>query len=144
MLLKEKTKRSLETMRLHERINYGYKIVITMMLTSGLISMIVIGILFANMFNYVKKVNVADMAVKICRIDVNAAARNIREMALNDDSSSYAGYKETVEKLLGEVKDELLVMQDTGVVSDDLFNEYSSALTEWGNKGFDIIKQIEK
>ena len=91
MLLKEKTKRSLETMRLHERINYGYKIVITMMLTSGLISMIVIGILFANMFNYVKKVNVADTAVKICRIDVNAAARNIREMALNDDSSSYAG-----------------------------------------------------
>ena len=85
MLLKEKTKRSLETMRLHERINYGYKIVITMMLTSGLISMIVIGILFANMFNYVKKVNVADTAVKICRIDVNAAARNIREMALNDD-----------------------------------------------------------
>ena len=101
------------------------------MLTSGLISMIVIGILFANMFNYVKKVNVADTAVKICRIDVNAAARNIREMALNDDSSSYAGYKETVEKLLGEVKDELLVMQDTGVVSDDLFNEYSSALTDW-------------
>ena len=40
-----------------------------------------------------KKVNVADTAVKICRIDVNAAARNIREMALNDDSSSYAGYK---------------------------------------------------
>ena len=39
--------------------------------------------------------------------------------------------KETVEKLLGEVKDELLVMQDTGVVSDDLFNEYSSALTDW-------------
>ena len=144
MLLKEKTKRSLETMRLHERINYGYKIVITMMLTSGLISMIVIGILFANMFNYVKKVNVADTAVKICRIDVNAAARNIREMALNDDSSSYAGYKETVEKLLGEVKDELLVMQDTGVVSDDIFNEYSSALKDWGNKGFDIIKQIEK
>lgn len=68
MLLKEKTKRSLETMRLYERINYGYKIVITMMLTSGLISMIVIGILFANMFNYVKKVNVADTAVKICRI----------------------------------------------------------------------------
>ena len=106
--------------------------------------MIVIGILFANMFNYVKKVNVADTAVKICRIDVNAAARNIREMALNDDSSSYAGYKETVEKLLGEVKDELLVMQDTGVVSDDLFNEYSISTNRLGNKGFDIIKQIEK
>ena len=87
--------------------------------------------LFANMLHYIDDVNAADQAVKICRINVNTSARNIREMALNDDSSSYAGYKETVEKLLGEVKDELLVMQDTGVVSDDLFNEYSSALTDW-------------
>ena len=118
MLLKEKTKRSLETMRLHERINYGYKIVITMMLTSGLISMIVIGILFANMFNYVKKVNVADTAVKICRIDVNAAARNIREMALNDDSSSYAL---NVVELVGESvdvdieKSSKILVEETGV-----------------------------
>ena len=41
------------------------------------------------MLNYVNKVNAADQAVKTCRINVNAAARNVREMALNPDKSTY-------------------------------------------------------
>ncbi len=48
----------------------------------GLLSIVVIGVLFANMLHYIDNVNAADQAVKICRINVNAAARNIREMAL--------------------------------------------------------------
>ena len=42
----------------------------------------VIGVLFANMLHYINNVTVADQSVKICRINVNTAARNIREMAL--------------------------------------------------------------
>ncbi len=79
---KDAMKKKLENMNLGKRINYGYKMVITMMLVSGLLSIAVIGVLFFNMLNYVNKVNAADQAVKICRINVNAAARNVREMAL--------------------------------------------------------------
>ncbi len=71
---------------------------IIMMLVSGLLSIVVIGVLFANMMNYVYRVNAADQAVKICRMNVNAAARNIREMALNEDVSTYESYEQTVEK----------------------------------------------
>lgn len=82
---KDAMKKKLENMHLGERINYGYRMVITMMLISGLLSIAVIGVLFFNMLNYVNKVNAADQAVKTCRINVNAAARNVREMALNPD-----------------------------------------------------------
>lgn len=75
-------KKKLGNMHLSERINYGYKMVITMMLISGLLSIAVIGVLFSNMLNYVNKVNASDQAVKVCRINVTAAARDIREMAL--------------------------------------------------------------
>ena len=95
---KDKMKKKLENMHLQERINYGYRKVIIMMLISGLLSIVAIGVLFANMVHYIEDVTVADQAVKICRINVNAAARNIREMALNDDTSSYASYEKTVEK----------------------------------------------
>lgn len=94
-------------MQLKERINYGYKKVIIMMLISGILSVAIIGVLFANMMRYVEKVQRADTAVKICRVDVNAAARNIREMALNSDTSSYDGYKQKVEDNLAEVDSEL-------------------------------------
>ena len=96
-------KKKLENMHLGKRINYGYKMVITMMLISGLLSIAVIGVLFFNMLNYVNKVNAADQAVKTCRINVNAAARNVREMALNPDKSTYDDYEQGAKEKLEDV-----------------------------------------
>jgi methyl-accepting chemotaxis protein len=136
-------KNKLENLHLKERINYGYRKVIIMMLVSGLLSIVVIGILFFNMKHYVQNVTVADQAVKICRINVNAAARNIREMALNNDASSYDNYEQTVERLLAEVDTHLNNLKKSGVVPDADYEEYSSALADWGNIGYSIMEKIK-
>ena len=137
------TKKKLENMHLKERIDYGYRKVITMMLISGLLSVVIIGVLFANMMHYIENVNAADQAVKICRINVNAAARNIREMALNEDTSSYDNYEQTVKRLLSEVDSELQILKKTEVLSDENYEEYSAALTDWGEIGYSIIEKIK-
>lgn len=113
------------------------------MLISGLLSVVIIGVLFANMMHYVENVNVADQAVKICRINVNAAARNIREMALNEDTSSYDNYEQTVKRLLSEVDSELQILKKTEVLSDENYEEYASALSDWGEIGYSIIEEIK-
>ena len=136
-------KKNLENLHLKERINYGYRKVIIMMLVSGLFSIVVIGMLFANTMHYVQNVTVADRAVKTCRINVNAAARNIREMALENDASSYDGYEQTVERLLAEVNTQLKNLKKSGVVPDADYEEYASALTDWGNIGYSIMKEIK-
>ena len=140
---KSTTKTKLENMHLQERISYGYRKVITMMLLSGVISIIAIGILFANMMNYVNNVNAADQAVKTCRININAAARNIREMALNDDESTYDSYEEKVEELLGIVDTQMNVLHGTGVITEDLYTEYKGALTDWETIGYEIMEEIK-
>ena len=136
-------KKKLENMHLKERIDYGYRKVITMMLIFGLLSVVIIGVLFANMMHYVENVNVADQAVKICRINVNAAARNIREMALNEDTSSYDNYEQTVKRLLSEVDSELQILKKTEVLSDENYEEYATALSDWGEIGYSIIEEIK-
>ena len=136
-------KKKLENMHLKERIDYGYRKVIAMMLISGLLSVVIIGILFANMMHYVENVNVADQAGKICRINVNAAARNIREMALNEDTSSYDNYEQTVKRLLSEVDSELQILKKTEVLSDENYEEYATALSDWGEIGYSIIEEIK-
>lgn len=143
MISQESMKKKLENMHLKERIDYGYRKVITMMLISGLLSVVIIGVLFANMMHYVEDVNAADQAVKICRINVNAAARNIREMALNEDTSSYDNYEQTVKRLLSEVDSELQILKKTEVLSDENYEEYSSALSDWGKIGYSIIEEIK-
>ena len=137
------TKKKLENMHLKERIDYGYRKVITMMLISGLLSVVIIGVLFANMMHYVENVNVADQAVKICRINVNAAARNIREMALNEDTSSYDNYEQTVKRLLSEVDSQLQILKKTEVLSDENYEEYATALSDWGEIGYSIMEEIK-
>ena len=140
---KNMKKTKLENVRLQERINYGYRKGILMMLISGLLSIVVIGVLFANMLHYINNVTVADQSVKICRINVNSAARNIREMALNDDASTYDSYEETVKRLLAEVDTSLKALKDTGIVPDSSYEEYAAALSEWGNVGYSIMEEVQ-
>ncbi len=136
-------KKRLEKMQLKDRINYGYKAVIFMMLLSGVISIIAISVLLSTMVQYVNRVERADSSVKICRMDVNSAAREIREMALNSDTSTYDGYEQSVKDQLAEVDSELKALKETGVVTDDLYQEYTTALSDWGSIGYSIIEQIK-
>ena len=136
-------KKRLEKMQLKDRINYGYKAVIFMMLLSGVISIIAISILLSTMIQYVNRVERADSSVKICRMDVNSAAREIREMALNSDTSTYDGYEQNVKDQLAEVDSELKALKETGIVTDDLYQEYTTTLSDWGNIGYSIIEQIK-
>ena len=142
-LEKGTTNQKLEKLHLKERINYGYRTVIKMMLISGALSIVVIGILFANMMRYIEKVQRADTAVKICRLDVNSAARSIREMALNSDTSTYSSYEQEVEDKLAEVDSELKILKNTGIVSDELYQEYADSLSAWGNVGYSIMEEIK-
>lgn len=98
-------------MQLRERIGYGYKKVIIMMLISGILSIAAIGMLLASLVHYVNKINTSDIAVKMCRVDVNAAARNVREMALKDDTSSYNSYEQTIANLLDDIDSQLKIIK---------------------------------
>ena len=136
-------KKKLENMHLGKRINYGYKMVITMMLISGLLSIAVIGVLFFNMLNYVNKVNASDQAVKVCRINVTSAARNVREMALNPDQSTYEDYEQGAKTLLEDIDVQLKTIKKAGIVPEDQYNEYSKALSDWANTGYSIMDKIK-
>ena len=135
-------KTKIENMQLRERIDYGYKKVIIMMLISGILSIAAIGMLFASLVHYVNKINTSDIAVKMCRVDVNAAARNVREMALNDDISSYDGYEKTIAKLLDDVDSQLKIINRSGVVSKEQYEEYATALSDWETISSSILNEI--
>ncbi|MBP3489342.1 MAG: methyl-accepting chemotaxis protein [Roseburia sp.] len=135
--------KKLDSMKLKKKIEFGYTLVIGTMILSGVLSIICLSVLFGRFTGYVNGAQKADTAVKVCRIDVNIAARNIREMVLNDDPSTYSSYRTTVEERLTEVGDQLQIIKETGLVDESLFAEYSQALNEWGNIGYSIIEEVE-
>lgn len=136
-------KKSKKNASIANKMRNGYNKVIKIMIASGILSLIVIVLLLANMLNYVQKVERADRAVKTCIIDVNSAARSIREMALNTDKSSYNTYESDVKDILNNVNSELLILKGLNTVDTDLYNQYAKALNDWGTIGYSIIKEIK-
>ena len=136
-------KKSKKNASIAHKMRNGYNKVIKIMIASGILSLIVIVLLRAKMLNYVQKVERADRAVKTCIIDVNSAARSIREMALNTDKSSYNTYESDVEDILNNVNSELLILKGLNTVDTDLYNQYAKALNDWGTIGYSIIKEIK-
>ena len=113
-----------------QKLNFGYSVVIGLMVISGILNIIGIAFLFGNMNSYINGAQRADTAVKICRIDINIAARSVREMALNEDESAYAGYQTEVEERMNEVGTELDVLKETGLIEDELYNRYVQKITD--------------
>lgn len=132
-----------EEMNIKQKLNFGYAIVIVLMIVSGIFSIVGLSVLYGSVNDFVNGSNKADTAVKICRIDVNIAARSIREMALNDNTSSYSGYKQKVEERLAEVGTELQSLKETGLIEEALYQRYSDSLNVWGDIGYEIIEKIE-
>ncbi|MDO4167705.1 MAG: methyl-accepting chemotaxis protein [Eubacteriales bacterium] len=135
--------KNLDNMKLKKRLNHGYAVVIMLMIISGILNIISLGVLYGTFNSYVNGSQKADTAVKECKIDVNLAARSIREMALQDDASTYDSYRTTVEEKLNDVGTQLEIIKKTKVIDNELYNEYSTALTNWGTIGYDIMSDIE-
>lgn len=134
----------LHQLNLHDKIKYIYATVIKFMILSGIVSIIGLSLLDIRFNSYVKGAQKANNAAKESIIDISSAARNIREMALNDDSSIYENYKNNVKTVLTDSQTQLDIIKNTNIIDDDLYNQYVKALNEWGNIGYDIINQIEK
>lgn len=134
----------LHQLNLHDKIKYIYATVIKFMILSGIVSIICLSLLDIRFNSYVKGAQKANDAAKESIIDISSAARNIREMALNDDSSTYENYKNNVKAVLTDSQTQLDIIKNTNIIDDDLYNQYVKALNEWGSIGYDIINQIEK
>ena len=134
----------LHQLNLHDKIKYIYATVIKFMILSGIVSIIGLSLLDIRFNSYVKGAQKANDAAKESIIDISSAARNIREMALNDDSSTYENYKNNVKAVLTDSQTQLDIIKNTNIIDDDLYNQYVKALNEWGSIGYDIINQIEK
>ncbi|MDD2971281.1 MAG: methyl-accepting chemotaxis protein [Lachnospiraceae bacterium] len=130
-------------MHLKKKISFGYLVVIVMMILSGIFGIASVVEMGNTMDTYIDKVQRADNAVNMCRINTNIAARIIREMALNDDTATYADYKAEVEKKMEDLDVYLQELKGTGVIDTTLYQKYESALNGWGTIGYSILAELE-
>ncbi len=134
----------IKELKLKERLNSGYFVVIMLMVLSGVLSIIGFGVLTGSVVSYINVGQKADTAVKMCRIDVNIAARIVREMAMNPDEADWEAYTANVNEKMENVGVQLEVLKSTGVIEDELYQKYDTALYEWASIGYAIMKEVRE
>jgi methyl-accepting chemotaxis protein len=125
------------------KLKFGYGVLMFMIVLVAILSVFGIYTLDQSIRNLVSGPEQANDAIKLCQIDTNVAARNVREMALNGDPSSYAEYKKTVEEYLSDTGVQLQTLKSSGVLDDEMYQEYVDTLTIWANDAYAIVEELE-
>lgn len=73
----------------------------------------------------------AELAVKTCRIEVNVAARELREMALLPDGSGYEEYIARIDEVNATINEQIEIFKQTHGTADGLAQEYEQAFQQW-------------
>lgn len=135
--------KKLEKLKMKGKLTYGYVLVIGLMAFISIVAIVGMFLINSKMNYYIKGSQAADTAVKSCRIYVNVAARNIREMALNDDKGTYDGYIKEIQKNIENLSGELDNLKKADVLDSNIYNKYSDSINEWIQIGNKIMEQLQ-
>ena len=96
-----------------------------------------------NMQTFIDDILGSELAVKTCRIEVNIAARELREMALQDDKTKYTEYEESINESINTINEQVEVFKQTHGTTDGLAAEYEKAFSEWFTIADDAIQALK-
>ncbi|MCI8299792.1 MAG: HAMP domain-containing protein [Lachnospiraceae bacterium] len=134
--------RKIDGMKIREKLKFGYSLVVGLMIVIAVVSLVGLFFVQGKMNAYINGAQAADTAVKQCRINMNAAARNIREMALNTDQSSFEDYRNKVEEYAQVMGEAIEDLKKADVVSEEVTLRYETAVEEWLKMGYTIINTV--
>jgi methyl-accepting chemotaxis protein len=134
---------SMKNMNISNKLKTGYGILLVLTILIAGLSLFSIREMDANVKTLATETEEANEAIKRCMIDINIAARDVREMALCTDKSQYSTYSSGVESYLTNLDEQLKTIKSTGVLEDDVYQDYVDSLTAWANDAYSIVGLIE-
>jgi methyl-accepting chemotaxis protein len=136
-------KSTLSKVTISKKLTFSYVVLMVLLVVVAGLSIFGICSLNSSVKRLATKVNTANTAIKDCRLDVDMAARNVREMALCTSEGEYAEYKQNVEDYLTDTGVQLKSLKSTGVVNTEDYQNYVNELTAWATDAYAIAGMIE-
>jgi methyl-accepting chemotaxis protein len=134
---------SMKNMNISNKLKTGYVILLVLTILISGLSLFSISEIDSNVERLANETEEANEAIKRCMIDINIAARDVREMALCTDTTQYSSYSTQVESYLTDLDVQLKTIKAAGVLDDDTYDSYVSALTSWANDAYSIVGLIQ-
>ena len=113
-------------------------------LTAIMTALNVVGIVMvrSNMQQIMNETTGVDIAVKNCRIEVNSAARTLRDLVLTFRAKDRLVYKASIEESMEHINEELAVFKANYPIDDGLAEEYEAAFQAWYEVAQVVMHQV--
>ncbi len=135
--------KKMEEMKLKKRLTYGFRVIIIMMITLGIVNMVGLFVVYRRIVTYSNGSDAAYTAAQNCQIEINVAARNVREMLVNQNASEQQKYKTAVDKSMAELETQMAILKETNMLEDKLYLSFEDTVLGWEEIGYEIIEKIE-
>ncbi|MEG2814730.1 MAG: methyl-accepting chemotaxis protein [Oscillospiraceae bacterium] len=134
----------LKNMKIGTRLIITFGIII--LFTAIIIILALTGLGTANkgLQSFVDHPYTADSAIKTCRIEVNVAARTIREMYIADDEKLFVAQEARIDQAFKTINENVEIFSAAYTENDGLVDKYKTALNKWISIGSSIIDEIKK
>jgi methyl-accepting chemotaxis protein len=133
---------TMKDMSISKKLTMGFGILLTLTIVISILGLVGIRTMDQNIAKFANGTMEANNAIKMCQLDVNIAARDVREMALSEDASNYDAYQSAITDVLKDLDTELETLKSTGVIDSKSYSEYVDAITQWSNDANTITDTI--
>ncbi len=134
---------TINNLSIRQKLRLGFGFLLCSLAFISVVGSLGIFSLNRNIRKYVDEISKADTAMRTCRLDVNTAARLVREMALSSESSQYGEYQTRVEEKIRDVDVYLGILKGTGVIQTELYEEYAREIRDWEEISRSIMENIQ-
>lgn len=133
----------MKKLQIRERLLAGFGVAILFLLISTVIALTAVRAFRKDLTDLVEYPMAANSSFKSCMVDVNMAARIVREMAINPDTASYPDYKAEIDEKKENIRSDMeaLSRSYTGDKAD--LTQYEQVLTDWFTVADEIVAAIE-
>lgn len=111
------------------KMGFGSGIILTIIIS--IVALIGLSLISSNFKELTGKTYVADEGIKMGRIEINTAARKLREKILNTEKNEQQKYIDKINEHLKNVKEDVQLLSAVYDTEEGLINEYSNVITEW-------------
>lgn len=132
----------LRAIKMKRRIQIGYRVTIILMIFIVGLAAIFLKIENNTLNSFIKGTYAGNIAIKNCRIESNIAARTIREMVINSDSSTYNSYITKINESESELLNNINALKKS-IKSTSSLLDYESAVKDWITIAKSIVGDIQ-
>ena len=134
----------LQNLDIKRRLLVSFGIIMVLTLCLSMTAIVGLGVSRSKLSQFTKGSYVTDIAVKTARIEISTAARLVRDMFIEENTSTYPGYKEEITASLGRLAESLEVLTTNETSNKAIVSRFEETVTKWEAVAKEAVALIEQ